>query len=377
MKKKIVSLALSALLLVSCSSGNSSNAGGSNLTAESVKSAYNGADELKGKAFDKFSLPSDFNIADLENVYTIKYNTVPPQFDNEKLKELYKRYAGDTYDPNNLVSDGSFGLMYSGKKTGDISGIVYDGLISMKRIENYTGPMDEEITRQRYYVEGDRDSVITVNGQDTSIVQEAEIIDKKLNDLFQGFFDPFEIKTVFFEVESSGYITFNSAFSLDGVILQPFGTDYIKTIEGEGREFADVFIVGGQIDTKNEISLIFVQNIPTILEKQRQDSLISLKRAVGILQSELPDYSNFDFTDIRLMYCGLVINPRMSSIVNNAELDSQQQEVFRAEEKHLDPTWCFFLGTHQIEEGFRERCVKVNAVTGELFIDISEDNTGT
>ena len=377
MKKKIVSLALSALLLVSCSSGNSSNAGGSNLTAESVKSAYNGADELKGKAFDKFSLPSDFNIADLEKVYTIKYNTVPPQFDNEKLKELYKRYAGDTYDPNNLVSDGSFGLMYSGKKTGDISGIVYDGLISMKRIENYTGPMDEEITRQRYYVEGDRDSVITVNGQDTSIVQEAEIIDKKLNDLFQGFFDPFEIKTVFFEVESGGYITFNSAFSLDGVILQPFGTDYIKTIEGEGREFADVFIVGGQIDTKNEISLIFVQNIPTILEKQRQDSLISLKRAVGILQSELPNYSNFDFTDIRLMYCGLVINPRMSSIVNNAELDSQQQEVFRAEEKHLDPTWCFFLGTHQIEEGFRERCVKVNAVTGELFIDISEDNTGT
>ena len=237
--------------------------------------------------------------------------------------------------------------------------------------------MDEEITRQRYYVEGDRDSVITVNGQDTSIVQEAEIIDKKLNDLFQGFFDPFEIKTVFFEVESGGYITFNSAFSLDGVILQPFGTDYIKTIEGEGREFADVFIVGGQIDTKNEISLIFVQNIPTILEKQRQDSLISLKRAVGILQSELPNYSNFDFTDIRLMYCGLVINPRMSSIVNNAELDSQQQEVFRAEEKHLDPTWCFFLGTHQIEEGFRERCVKVNAVTGELFIDISEDNTGT
>ena len=68
------------------------------------------------------------------------------------------------------------------------------------------------------------------------------------------------------------------------------------------------------------------------------------------------------------MYCGIVRNPRTSSEVSDATLDSQQQAAFRAETKTLTPMWCFFA--EYDDQEFRELCIKVNAVTGEVILDM-------
>ena len=118
MKKKIVSLALSALLLVSCSSGGSlvsepvSDSESrskyyADLTAEDVRQAYRGADALEGVYFDKFTMPEIIEVPQFDRLYELTVNTVPAEYDKERLKKLFSDLVGGSFDPNCFIPLGN------------------------------------------------------------------------------------------------------------------------------------------------------------------------------------------------------------------------------------------------------------------------------
>ncbi|MBR1392371.1 MAG: hypothetical protein IJ561_00885 [Ruminococcus sp.] len=381
MKKQLLSLTLAALMLTACSGSDSSTAAaGADLSAVEVKNAYNGAEELMGKDYGKFSMPSAFEVPTLTNVYTIDYNTVPPKYDREKLKKLYVDFFGDKFDERGLADDGTWGLYYTAPHEVDENGapiggnpdtaIYFDGYLNLAREQDL--PLYTEGDFTHYFVDNSFDQSVTVDEMDTTIAQQAAFLDNKMNTLFEGFFTPFELKTNAIDIYTNGTIDANVAFALDGITLQSWKGDFENIIEDKGTEVYDTFQAGAMMNVQNDVRFIYTANIPTLVEKHPVDRIISLKRAVGILQSDLPDNASYNFTDVRLMYCCKVLFPRTSSVVTDSNLDDQRMAEYNSSVRTLEPMWCFFV--EKPDEYIGEMIVKVNAITGELDLDIATEN---
>ncbi|MBR1392372.1 MAG: hypothetical protein IJ561_00890 [Ruminococcus sp.] len=372
MKKQLLSLTLAALMLTACSGSDSSTAAGADLSAVEVKNAYNGAEELMGRDYGKFSMPSSFEVPTLTNVYTIDYNTVPPKYDRDKLAKLFADFLGDKFFEFEMKDDGMGGVYYipeEGSNTGAYYGS--DGIFSLSIDVDRGEDVDFE-NYSHYFVDNNFDMNLDLNGVDTTVAQQAAFVDSEINTLFEGFFDSLELKTNALDVYSDGFMHANIAFAMDGVILQSWKGDYERIIERQGREFYETFMLGAEVTPDSKITMIYALNIPTVVSRQPVDRIISLKRAVGILQSDLPDNASYSFSDVRLMYCHKSINPRISSTVTDPELDSQQQAEYNSNVRTLEPMWCFFI--EKPDEYIGEMIVKVNAITGEVDYDIAPEN---
>ena len=378
MKKRILSLTLAALMLVSCSGKDSSTAGGADLSAVEVKNAYNGAESLMGMDYGKFTMPSSFEVPVLTNVYTIDYITVPPKYERDQLSKLFADFLGDKYFEFDLKDDGIGGVYYNAPtKEGEESniGAAYSplgGWLSMTAQDVVRGEDVDFEHYSHYFVDNNFDVNLDLNGVDTTVAQQAAFIDSEINTLFEGFFDSLALKTNAIDVYSDGFMYANIAFAMDGVTLQSWKGDYERVIEGKGREYYETFMLGAEVTPESKVTMIHAINIPTVVNRQPVDRIISLKRAVGILQSELPDNFIYRFSDVRLMYCHKSINPRISETVTDADLDRQQQAEYNSNVRTLEPMWCFFL--EKPDEYVGEMIVKVNAITGEVDYDIAPEN---
>lgn len=378
MKKRILSLTLAALMLASCSGKDSSTAGGTDLSAVEVKNAYNGAEALMGMDYGKFTMPSSFEVPVLTNIYTIDYITVPPKYERDQLSKLFADFLGDKYFEFDLKDDGIGGVYYNAPtKEGEESniGAAYSplgGWLSMTAQDVVRGEDVDFEHYSHYFVDNNFDVNLDLNGVDTTVAQQAAFIDSEINTLFEGFFDSLELKTNAIDVYSDGFMYANIAFAMDGVTLQSWKGDYERVIEGKGREYYETFMLGAEVTPESKVTMIHAINIPTVVNRQPVDRIISLKRAVGILQSELPDNFIYRFSDVRLMYCHKSINPRISETVTDADLDRQQQAEYNSSVRTLEPMWCFFL--EKPDEYVGEMIVKVNAITGEVDYDIAPEN---
>lgn len=378
MKKRILSLTLAALMLVSCSGKDSSTAGGADLSAVEVKNAYNGAEALMGMDYGKFTMPSAFEVPVLTNIYTIDYITVPPKYERDQLSKLFADFLGDKYFEFDLKDDGIGGAYYNAPtKEGEESniGAAYSplgGWLSMTAQDVVRGEDVDFEHYSHYFVDNNFDVNLDLNGVDTTVAQQAAFIDSEINTLFEGFFNSLELKTNAIDVYSDGFMYANIAFAMDGVTLQSWKGDYERVIEGKGREYYETFMLGAEVTPESKVTMIHAINIPTVVNRQPVDRIISLKRAVGILQSELSDNFIYRFSDVRLMYCHKSINPRISETVTDADLDRQQQAEYNSSVRTLEPMWCFFL--EKPDEYVGEMIVKVNAITGEVDYDIAPEN---
>ena len=379
MKKRIVSLTLAALMLVSCSGNDSSTAGGgADLSGEPVKNAYNGAEALMGMDYGKFTMPSSFEVPVLTNIYTIDYITVPPKYERDQLSKLFADFLGDKYFEFDLKDDGIGGVYYNAPtKEGEESniGAAYSplgGWLSMTAQDVVRGEDVDFEHYSHYFVDNNFDVNLDLNGVDTTVAQQAAFIDSEINTLFEGFFDSLELKTNAIDVYSDGFMYANIAFAMDGVTLQSWKGDYERVIEGKGREYYETFMLGAEVTPESKVTMIHAINIPTVVSRQPVDRIISLKRAVGILQSELPDNFIYRFSDVRLMYCHKSINPRTTDGITDADLDRQQQAEYNSSVRTLEPMWCFFI--EKPDEYVGEMIVKVNAITGEVDYDIAPEN---
>lgn len=331
-----------------------------------------------GMDYGKFTMPSSFEVPVLTNVYTIDYITVPPKYERDQLSKLFADFLGDKYFEFDLKDDGIGGVYYNAPaKEGEESniGAAYSplgGWLSMTAQDVVRGEDVDFEHYSHYFVDNNFDVNLDLNGVDTTVAQQAAFIDSEINTLFEGFFDSLELKTNAIDVYSDGFMYANIAFAMDGVTLQSWKGDYERVIEGKGREYYETFMLGAEVTPESKVTMIHAINIPTVVNRQPVDRIISLKRAVGILQSELPDNFIYRFSDVRLMYCHKSINPRISETVTDADLDRQQQAEYNSNVRTLEPMWCFFI--EKPDEYVGEMIVKVNAITGEVDYDIAPEN---
>ena len=380
MKKKIVSLALSALLLVSCSSGGSlvsepvSDSESrskyyADLTAEDVRQAYRGADALEGVYFDKFTMPEIIEVPQFDRLYELTVNTVPAEYDKERLKKLFSDLVGGSFDPNCFIP------------LGNTTGYVYNSAGEQSFHCDYIGggfkffapDADRSQGTQEVvwsgYVGVNGDQLLELGDVQTSVGQQTALFDKRLGDEFEGLFDQFDVQTEYMYAFGNGSIVAHCAFAFEGIPLQWMTTGLQQRINADALEYANLtkeyyasYGINAELAGGESWGMITTSSIPRLIDKKELSSVISLKRAVGILQSELDGSSIFNFCDVRLIYTGLVTDNRNI----NAPSDSQE-EAFNSEPVTLVPMWCFFIESG----GNPSDCIKVNAVNGDVIYDVS------
>ncbi|MBR6100867.1 MAG: hypothetical protein IKP95_00390 [Ruminococcus sp.] len=371
MKISFLCLAVSVMALTSCSGSDSTKNPDVDLTAVEARQAFKGAEELMGQDYGSFTMPAAFDIPQLSEVYEISYNTEFPDYDKQKLSDLFTKFGGELFDKSQLSEDGTGGYYFGSDK---LNCSYLTGMLDMSFVNEQPDPETQaeqpEMKLLGHYSVGSQfDETVTLNGIDTSVGQLAGFLDAELNQLLVGFTEPYELRAQVIEAYNTSNVFANCAYTLEGIPLQNWRSASRRLIEGKGVEYFDCFNVNAELQSTDKISLVYSWGgPPNILEKKKLESIIPLKRAVGILQSTLDPADLYNFKDVQLMYCGTVVNPRTSDIVNDAEVDSQQQAAFRAETKTLRPMWCFFVDFDS--DNYNEQVIRVNAVTGEVILDL-------
>ena len=364
MKRSFLTLA-AALLLVSCSSSGSSSVGGSNLMTESVKSAYNGADELMGKTFDKFIMPDTFETAPVDDAYELTVDRTEKELGSDRLKKLFSDFAGEGFDSTTFASLGNnAGYMY-GRSGGSVpSSGRFDGhffMLSNDFLYNENTSQNTEMLWSGY-LGLDEDQTFSLGDKQTSASQLAALTDNKLNTFFEGCIEPFEFKTARLTVSSDGDVSVNCGLTFEGIMLQPWMTGLESDIQrGNKNGITKCFaFFGGDADLPDGEHFGYVNTrlLPNLIDKKKLDGIIPLKRAVGILNSELKNTVVYEFCDVRLLYCGtcpaMTFNP----------------DQYYYEQVELRPMWCFFVSA--ADRGIDHmNCVKVDAVSGDVILDLS------
>ena len=73
--KRIMCIAAAALLLVSCADSDSSKTATADLTGESPRSVYQGADDFMGKSYPGFVMPENFDVPEIQRAYTVTFSS--------------------------------------------------------------------------------------------------------------------------------------------------------------------------------------------------------------------------------------------------------------------------------------------------------------
>ena len=68
-------IAAAALLLVSCADSDSSKTATADLTGESPRSVYQGADDFMGKSYPGFVMPENFDVPEIQRAYTVTFSS--------------------------------------------------------------------------------------------------------------------------------------------------------------------------------------------------------------------------------------------------------------------------------------------------------------
>ncbi|MBR6100868.1 MAG: hypothetical protein IKP95_00395 [Ruminococcus sp.] len=368
MKKHLLCLIAGAMILASCSSSESSNAGGYDLSMVGVKQAFTGADELMGAYYEKFTLPESFGTPEITELYELTVNTADTDLGSDRVKRLFYDYLGEGAEYGSFVTVGNNTGYHLGftDVSDPIGSCSYTGnkfrlYHTYKRID--TGETFPE--HYRCLIGSGTDTDMTIIGKPTTSEQEAAYIEKYLDELFEGCFD-FGIKTQLLDAYSNGDITANCAFAYAGVPIQSFETAYSGKAGNSGKEYYAYFNAEVGLAGNNVFWSIVTTRIPRLVDKQSIEQIISLKRAVGILQNVLDTDEVYTFSDVRLMYCGKEEDHRTET--SKAELKEQEEKEFDLQERVLRPMWCFFI--LDPDSIYTDRCIKVNAVTGEVILDL-------
>ena len=88
------------------------------------------------------------------------------------------------------------------------------------------------------------------------------------------------------------------------------------------------------------------------------------------MKNGLAEYSLYSFDDVKLMYVNLFTSETPENMMKLT--NEERREYFKKSaetEREFTPTWAFIVNNNG--SGFERKLIKVNAITGEITIDVS------
>ena len=384
MFRKILCGIAAILILTACSSGDSTASGesGSGDTADTglnygkvmPEDAYQNYEKVAGKSYKHLNMPEVIVPEKFERAYKVDFNLLPPDCDKDKVVKLFKDFLGDNcLEPETVGTGGIIVRKIDPKAADENSVYVGDGSFSddgyfslYLKSRQMQAPEDYDESQTKHYrVSTDGGTVIEFAGSDTTVAQEAGLIEKQLSDLMGDTFGPYTYGIDEMHITGFGEIGANGSVRIEGIPLQYIASRYEKKLDAYTLETDYVAFNYANVNDKNEISNI-AGELPNFLGKTELDGLIPIERAAMLADNAIKDETVYEIADVRLMYCALIKYP-----LRNSEGYYSPEHDTRASIRTLEPTWCFFI--KKDDPLAHEDFIKVNAVTGEVRVLLGED----
>ena len=210
---------------------------------------------------------------------------------------------------------------------------------------------------------------ITLGGKAIDVTD----IDSGLNNYIADFYKDFTINTKEFSVNDTvGRIDFTASLDYENVPFQYSPSAYSRTDNENNMSYWTFLQVTGSIGEDGKFDFINANAPLNILDKTEKTEMIPFDEAVKILETELAKGSYYEFSNVELMYCCLANQPALDMTEeDNVAKAEQLAEEYNKTPKTFEPMWCFEInGGDGASEGAKEY-IKVNALGGEVFVDVS------
>lgn len=373
MNRKFLAVVPLALLLSSCAfqDNKANNQVTENARFVPCSQAYDGYEEYLGKDYKKFKLPEKISMTEIGNIYTLECNTQENQTDIDEIKNIYKKFYGDSYDEDMLITDPNGGLIYlAGENSSTYWGM--DLALLTSDFQVLSTSFDTGPVLVQYITDVQGDESFSVDGKQYNVGEESRLIDEYIDDMLKNFYTGWDIRvkeiyTESFEGETRLY--FSSCMMCENIPLQYEDSDYFVTDNDGSLTYWSAAQVRGE--TKDDEFIYVYAGVPyTILNKTKQEEIISFAEAVRILDEGIAENAGLEFVNAELMYCSLVTQPAFdySPGADVEETDKLARE-YHLQAKTFEPYWCFEIANDYSTKV--KRYVKVNALTGELFMDMN------
>ena len=376
-KKAIPLIVAAVLLLAGCGNGSSGN------TAETeekervpVTDLFEGYEDLQGKDLEVFTLPETIEKPAYEKLYRFPDRRggadVPEEY--AKTKQLMKNCFGDKFDESLMTASDNRdnSKIYSFSLPEGLSAVVLHGfpINIVKSAEKLLTPQQEQL---HCYSASEGDRTVELKNGSCTVNELTENMRKRLDsEIMQGL-EGFELvpKSVYNYRNSNSvcyasieYEVMYRGIKLDydppmSVIQQKNGYEVMTSYSANS-----VTLSTADKDDYAVLSSTFSEQYPLTEEVPEA---ISLKRAVRLLQSELAEYSRYEFDTVELRYCCRITAPVITG-TDKSEDSRILADYGELNTAYFEPTWCFYYSSIRGSEKHRE-AVKVNALTGEITID--------
>ena len=325
-----------------------------------VSQAFVDYESIADKNYDKFTLPKIIEAYDVKNAYVLECNSPKNSISNDTAVEIYKLFYGDRFDEANIAYDENGGILYT---AGDNTSAYWGHDISLFS-EDYTGGETE--IGKNYDAYANKDDTISLGGKDMTVKSIAEEINGGLKRILLPFYSEFEIKVETLSVIGDD-IEFACSLLYDGIPFQYAPSEYLSH-DANNMVYWMFSTVNG-VYGSGGFKMIQAAPPMTVTDKSELSELVSVDEAVKLLDKELAEYIDYEITDITLMYCCLTSQPT----IDRTNTDNEQQaesltEEYNMKAKTFTPMWCFEIKTDS--ELISKQYIKLNAVTGEMFMDI-------
>lgn len=355
-------IVLSVLLLTSCSvfDNKANNMEVKDVKKGPVSQAFVDYESIADKNYDKFTLPKCIEAYDIKNAYVLECNSPKNSISNDTVLEIYKEFYTDKFDKANIAYDENGGILYT---AGENTSAYWGHDISLFS-EDYTGGETE--IGKNYDAYANKDDTISLGGKDMTVKSIAEEINSGLKRILLPFYSEFEIKVETLSVIGDD-IEFACSLLYDGIPFQYAPSEYLS-YDANNMVYWMFATISG-VYGSGGFKMIQAAAPMTVTNKSELSELVSAVEAVKLLDKELAEKTDYKITDITLMYCCLTSQPT----IDRTNTDSEQQaekmtEEYNMKTKEFIPMWCFEINSTQ--ENISKQYIKVNVVTGEMFMDI-------
>ena len=381
MRKTILTLALAALLLVSCAAQENGLKTKDTDAAEKapVSQIWDGYEALQGRQYgNAFTLPEKIEPVSVEQLYSF----VPkddPEWDKVRAgaETFFKAMYGSSFDSGSIRES----VSPSGKQQIEYltpdddalaasSGIVY----AYRSGGSFDSVSGQPELLGSYDPKKDRDVSLELEDGGCTVGELCGNVTEFLKEAFYPLYDGYELEPVnvsyqcLADMRKTAYVIVG--IKRDGIFMEKYQS---KLFEQEHRESYDVltYYSFNQMDLTmaGADNILNFSNV-TLISKMQEEPLqeiIPLTEAVKLLEASLAEQSGYVFETVELMYCQKFTYPALTGDAQvNSEILADYGEI---PDQPFVPTWCFSWETQQGSGTFVHH-IKVNAVTGEVTVDI-------
>lgn len=374
--RKVLCILIISFLIIFTSCASQENGGNTRQTDGSdkvpVSQIWDGYEEMQGADLGVIKLPESISPATGNEYYSFTLSPYEQRDYEDDSKNFFKAFFGESYSDSFVHKTDAASFEYEDENGGTsyfVNGIPVN-YYNAERV--FTGGSITQVIKR--LTNEDTNEVLELEGGSCTVEELCSGLGELIAKAFYPLYDGFEIYPKYIilvsdrEQKKSAEVT--CALRYKGVEMQCLFSSLFEEHSESDHESVTSYTPSNMVFyMESKDSILMYSNRAAIgeVKEERLTELIPLSAAAELLKAELAPGHKYEIETVELQYCHKATSPVLT---NDSEENSRLIESYRSKgASPFVPTWCFGW-TAETENGLENKYIKVNAVTGEITMDM-------